>query len=94
MYKFKVGDLVNLDLDAILRYNKNTFISDNTPQWYTDESFTVIDTSYTSLISFIYLDRNILHSGDDNRIPSEFLKLDLKGLRMEKLKQLYEYKNK
>ena len=85
---FNVGDMVKLDLNVVFN-----FCDDHLPDWYTDESFTIIKIESAGLNTnehdAIFLDREILIRTCE--MPGFFLKKDVKGLRIKKLERINGY---
>ena len=94
MRKFKVGDLVKMDLDSIIKHNNNGKIF-QVPIWYSNRSFTVKKFSYmnSKLITdtiFIYEDGgdNNFYGTEITEIWCEYLMFDIMAIRRKKLEQL------
>ena len=83
MYNFKVGDIIKMDLKLIMKNN----LTKNMAIWYSDESYTIIDTSRLLYDNLVSLDRK-LQNIKDNIIWSGYLILDIPAMRRKKLERL------
>jgi len=85
---FKVGDIVKLNLESILKYTIDK------PIWYVKDGFEILKvTDYDTIFlnEFGGVEKNKTDS-DFNEIHVEFVELDIKAMRRKKLERLYNEK--
>jgi len=81
---FKVGDIVKMDLDIIMKYNP----SKDSRKWYSDKSFTIIGITGDSVLLNEDITHYKVYGANNNLIWKEFIKLDIVAMRKKKLERL------